>query len=187
QDNSTLEYLTEVTAKFSENNNINIDPTTLVTIDGCATDLAVKDIAYVREQFAKTRISYGLAPVDGKSSYVNEHNEIEFGEMPKNRESIVIDFGGGKFLYVLLDCGNLVTYEVVNNVVIHKTVIIVENTIIKKTTNSNHSHNRHQHERTSRKNNDDPSTRGRSDTGSGQNTDRSAGDYQSQSDVAKPK
>jgi len=129
KDNSTLEYLAETVYKSSDNSVVDVDPTKLVTSDGCASDSAVSLNEYLKDKLSKAEVSYGLAPTTGSSSYVDEHNEIQKSKVSSDRESIVIDFKNGNFLYVLMDCGNLVTTDIEHTeqktvIIRHKTKVI---------------------------------------------------------------
>ncbi|MFZ2125237.1 MAG: hypothetical protein WA087_00445 [Candidatus Saccharimonadales bacterium] len=131
KDNTTLEYLSESVYKAADNSVVDIDPSQLVTNEGCASDSAVSVYNSIKDRLDKAEVSYGLAPESAINSRIDEHNEVQKTAMPENRESIVIDFKNGNFLYILINCGNLVINESYPVTVINQTV---ENhvTIIKK-------------------------------------------------------
>lgn len=128
-DSTTLDYMAESVHKAADKNIVAIDKKELINSDGCATDLAVNEANYVKDKLKSADISYGLAPTVGRNTFIDSRGEIENSVVTDERQSIVIDFHNGNFLYVLGVCGNIVTTS---------DVYIINET--KKTTKNHETH-----------------------------------------------
>jgi len=110
-DNATLDYFAESVHKAADKKIVNIDKKQLINSEGCATDLAANEASYVKDKLKTADISYGVAPAQGRNSYINIKGEVVFSAVTDKRDAIIIDFHNGNLLYILGVCGNVVTVQ----------------------------------------------------------------------------